>query len=227
MCEFNRKMEESRKGFGYFPKEWKSPFYVKEEFIDFARHSLDGVGLEKINSEYGIDKDSYTGFIRNYSKIDNNFDKFYSYFKEGVLRYSQSELNSGKIKVIKTSFLSEPFEIMRTYFGSPGLGNLSKPVLGVVKRIGTFNLSEDFSIKIFQHGLDSFDIYFLKVGSFKLGFSINEGDIRDRKYLSLIKNFPLIFYDSEGIKEYFGDILIKERGGKKIKIEDFLIENGI
>jgi len=227
MCEFQERMKEVKKGFNHFPKEWEFPFSKNETFPDFAGHASDETSSKKIISEYKIDKKNYTGFVRNYSKIDNNFVKFYTYLENGSLRYSQSELTSGKMNVKKTSFYDSPFEIVRTYIGSFGMGDVSKPVLGVVKRTGVFDLNGNFSTKVFQHSLDSFEIYFSVDGINELGFLINNKDKRNEKYLLLIRKYPFVFYDKEGIKDSFGDIFIRNGKKGKIKIETFLKQNGI
>jgi len=227
MCLFQEKIDEVGKGFNHFPKEWELPFNYEEEFPNFAGHALEETDLKKISSEYEIDKTNHTGFVRIYSKIDNNFKKFYSYLEKGYLKYSQSEFSSSNINVKKTSFYDGPFEVMRNYFSLLGRGELSKSLLGIVKRIGKFELNENFYTKVIQHNSKLLDVTFFVKDVPKINFSINENDKKSKQFFYLVRDSPLVFYDKEGIRDFFGEMIIKNSEKEKIKIETFLKQNGI
>jgi len=95
--------------------------------------------------------------------------------------------------------------------GAPCPGNgFAHYLLSSVKRFGDFKANENLSTKIIQHSSELFDLTFLERGIPTVGFSLNGKDKRDKKYISMIKDYPLIFYDLEGIVDYFGDIIIKK-----------------
>ena len=129
--------------------------------------------------------------------------------EEGVTRYTESELKLSAMNLKKTVFMWEPFSIIRTYLAAVGKGNSSEPILAVVKRVGTFEINESLSIKVFQHAPSLFHLDFLNGGKTSFSLSINEKQDPYKKYLNIIKECPLIFYDLDGLKETFEEVKFK------------------
>lgn len=220
MIEFYHCLQEPKKSFSHFPVEWEAPLQYHQIFPDFAGHSLDGLDEKEIPYKFQVNS-GYTGFVRIHSKVEGEYDNFFSYLKEGNLKYSQSEIHSGNLNLKKTIFYDEPFSIERIYLSSIGFGHSSKPILSCVKRVGDFKVTDELSIKIFQHSSNLFDLDFSNHGKTYFEFSLNEKNDPSKKYITLIKESPLIFYDLDGIKNCFGDLVIKNDEGS-FELEELL-----
>ncbi len=228
MCEFYDRMKEPKKGFEYFPRNWQEPFYEGEEFIDFAQMALEETGKIAFPFYEQVDLKNYTGFVNIHYGKSKKLENFFQYYEGGKLKYSQSENYSRKLFIKRSLFVDDPFLILRFYFGS----SIEKILLNSVKRIAFFKHLNNVEFKVSQHSRNLFEVEILKKEELIFSFTLNDKTDLSGEYRKIIKRYPLIFYDEEGMKEYLGkiDVSYRKNSHKKFKFRellDTLKEDGI
>jgi len=224
MCLFYDRLEESKKGFDYFPKEWEELANGSEYFIDFAMNYSKGGNRKIISIKRYLVPDSFSGFVKigeeecEKAKIKKGF----YHIKEGKIDYLQQEFFLKNCLIKQTSFITEPFLIRRVYMGFEGnFGGKNFPLVSVT-RVGSFPKEKELSIRVFQNSKNRFNISFLKEYKELFNFNIDSKKYPFHKDLvSIIHSSPLVFSDFEILKTYFKGKKFEIKEGKKSFLTEF------
>ncbi len=203
MYEFERRIQEVKKGFNNFPKEWEYEIKNPSKFINFAKESLEGTLQRKIPFDSYLTPNFFTGFLKSSPEDCKKYKILESYFylENGNLKYLQQKFKTRNFIFQQCSFIEPPYSILRTYGGIKE-NNLE---LFKVMRIGSFFPKKTLSLIIYQDSKNEFEINFLKNRKKKFNIFLNSDRYDFHKSLvSAIHASPLIFSDIDILKTYFG-----------------------
>ncbi|MDP3966439.1 MAG: hypothetical protein Q8Q04_02825 [archaeon] len=212
MLEFYEKLEESKKGFDYFPENWENPVESGERFKDYARISTTNCSEWEIPIVDEVGK-NYKGFVKVPTDLFDiqKLNCIFTFVDNGDPKYSQIEKEVNGYNFIETQFYHGNFSLERVYAGH----YLTYPLLRELRRTLHYDFPNKKMLKVTQNSKSNFNIEFFK-GKEKFFDFFLDGNKYEyhQNIVNVIKECPEIFYDLDFFKTYFSSDFFERQVGE-------------